>query len=403
MYPIMDWLKSQHFYAFGKTPRETAQLVAQVCQSSRFGVQTSDMSRFDGHVNNFIRYLELEVLLALLDESCHSDVRELHSAQYNNLGYTTFGIIYQQLFSRGSGSMETSPLNSVTGDFTAYVGYRLMGFSPKKAFDYDRAIAGDDAIIADMPDCYCIDAATFVGLKVKPNFVERGQRGVNFLSRYYTGDVWWGDLNSCCDIRRQLSKFHVTRASAISAIKKLKEKCMSYALSDPNTPIIGIFCRHVLRRLKVEIADMGEEETLLDAYGLRSRASIATKSEQYPNEFCDDFLELLREQIPDININVFIDFMDTNPSPEECLRVPLLVPLPEIEVPENCYVTNHEAGQEQETKVVDQQAPDPEVKKKKNKRYRGGKKVKAKKQNKSNGATQAPPASTATSVSAGNV
>jgi hypothetical protein len=392
MYPVMDWLKGQHFYAFGKTPKEIAALIAEICVKSRFGVQTSDMSRFDGHVNNFLRYLELELLLALLPEEYHEEIRELHGAQYNNVGYTTFGIIYEQLFSRGSGSMETSPLNSVIGDFVAYIGYRMMGFSPKTSFEKERAIAGDDALLSDMPDCYCVDAATFVGLKVKPNFVQKGKRGVNFLSRFYTRFVWQGDLNSCCDIRRQLAKFHVTRASAVSAQTKLKEKCMSYALSDPNTPIIGAFCRHVLRKLNIRIEGMDEEATLLDEYGFRSRQSIALKSEQYPNEDCECFTDLLLEQIPDVNVDTFIEFMDKDPSLDRCLNVPLIVPLPEVALPANCVLHNHEAGEELETKVVDQEKPDPEVRKKRNRR-RGGK---GKKENgNTSGAAQASNKSTA--------
>jgi hypothetical protein len=68
------------------------------------------------------------------------------------------------------------------------------------------------------------------------------------------------------------------------------------------------------------------------------------------------------------------------------------VPLPEVALPANCVLHNHEAGEELETKVVDQEKPDPEVRKKRNRR-RGGK---GKKENgNTSGAAQASNKSTA--------
>jgi hypothetical protein len=62
IYPLSDYIKTQHWYAFGLNPIQIALRVAQVVASAQMAVNT-DLSRFDGRVSAILRELEKLVLV----------------------------------------------------------------------------------------------------------------------------------------------------------------------------------------------------------------------------------------------------------------------------------------------------------------------------------------------------
>jgi len=165
--------------------------------------------------------------------------------------------------------------------------------SPEAAYTALGMYGGDDGIVADIPEANLIKAAASVGQKMEALSLPRGSTGVKFLARVYSPDVWFGDSNSCCDIARQLSKFHATPPSSrdITPEMKLLAKCQSFALTDENTPVIGELCRKVL-----EVDDRGilirVNSVILNKMSIKEEQlrllkpwlSTVDRDAQYPND-----------------------------------------------------------------------------------------------------------------------
>jgi len=286
VYAMADVLKGQHWYAFGRTPKQVSERVAEICRSADF-VVPNDLSRMDGTINNKCRHLEQAIYMRGFSEGYHEEVLRLMKTQYKAKGIGMFGTVYGTEWARLSGSPETSTSNSLDIAFVAYVGYRKMGYGPEEAYLRLGVYGGDDGLSPDITPDLFVESAKEMGLKLTSEVVKRGEPGIHFLARLYTPDVWYGDGNSCCDLKRQLSKFHTcTISSELDPLAKLIEKGYSYYLTDKNTPIIGEFTRrvkHYMDMLNVKI-----ESTELTAD--KSYSSYAPIDQQYPNE-CHEWFE----------------------------------------------------------------------------------------------------------------
>lgn len=116
-------------------------------------------------------------------------------------------------------------------------------------------------------------------MEVEP--IMRGEMGVTFLSRMYGPQVWEGDPNSCCDLPRQMVKFHtcVNLPPGITAEEKLLEKARAFYLTDKNTPVIG--------ELVSKIVDLHGPIQMTDRTSLLRRwGSELDQTCQYPNVDC---------------------------------------------------------------------------------------------------------------------
>lgn len=245
------WLKEQPWYAFGKTPKEIAERVAEICSKSTLGVQDGDLRKMDGNIVELVRKLELTLHLHFFHPKYHAEIREQHKLAYN--GRVRLGDrIVQSLFQRGSGNPETSNANSFLTRFIIYFARRLDGWSHEDAIRDLCIVGGDDSKTADLPDDLFIRAAARLGQSAKPNFVKRGSLGANFLSRFYGPEVWYGDPTSICDIPRILVKFHTTVNLPQNTSKyqelRMIEKANSLYLTDSNTPIVGDIAEALISR-----------------------------------------------------------------------------------------------------------------------------------------------------------
>jgi hypothetical protein len=298
MYSFAELMKKQPWYAFGMKPVEISYRVTQVLKDAKTAVNT-DFSRFDGHVSNLLRELERACLMRAFKPEHLTEVAELHTRQYGLKGIAPLGTKYDTGYSRLSGSPETSVFNSLDNAFIAYLTLRRTKergrfLTPTEAWARLGVYGGDDGLTADVEEKIYVESAKMMGQVLTVEPVNVGDPGIKFLARLYSPGVWHGVMDSCCDLKRQLSKLHATvkLPSNITPWQKLCEKARSFLLTDENTPIIGPFCK------KVQELNGGviiEDERLSQ---IKPWNSTFDKSVQYPNAPGDWMDELCERDIP---------------------------------------------------------------------------------------------------------
>nr|APG76470.1 hypothetical protein [Hubei noda-like virus 3] len=323
IYPLADMLKKHDWYAFGKSPAETAQRVADICQSAEFNAGITDFSRMDGNVDSRARTLEKRLMARAFKYEFIPKLLALMRKQYNLRGVTKFGFKYETGWARSSGSAETSAFNTILNAFIAYLGYRKT-MDINKAWEMLGIYGGDDGLSKDMVVDHMSSAAARMGQTLTCEVVERSAFGISFLSRHYGPNVWTGDTNSCCDILRQLSKFHLTvqLPSNISPAQKLLEKSYAFSLTDTNTPIIGEFVTRALdlwpKRLTFDNA--------LNIWGIEEN-----KSRQYPNTYQSWMDDLVTKQLPNFHRDNFSSWLHTTDK-VSIMRCPGFMERPAVEI-----------------------------------------------------------------------
>jgi hypothetical protein len=326
-YTLSKMLKLYDWYAFGKKPREVAERVAFLAQKS-VNLAMTDYSRYDGTISKKMRAFEILFMTHVFHDIYHEELIRLHSAQYGNKCWTTFGVKYNQGYSRASGSPETSGLNSVDNAFVAYCAYRntiINGryYTHREAFDALGLYGGDDGLSPNVDGPVHAKTAADWNLKMKVDVIQYGQIGVTFLSRLYSKKVWYGDCNSCCDIKRQCAKIHTTvnLPQTVLPTTRLVEKMRSYYLSDRNTPIIGPLATAVVEASDCTDPEAWAEEDLLR---LRRWSTKVPVEDQYPNENDDDWMdEIVIQQFGAMPAEQYVKFFEVKHTLEEFLRVPL--------------------------------------------------------------------------------
>jgi hypothetical protein len=165
-----------------------------------------------------------------------------------------------------------------------------------------------------------------VGQDLTIEVVKRGDFGIKFLARVYSAGVWEGNSASCCDIKRQLAKFHVTvnLASGITPAMKMLEKVRCFLLTDSNTPIIGDFCR--VARFLHGNTDIKADERLKAIS--RWKSSLPLEN-QYDNEAGDWMIEYAQKDLPDFDYSRFKEWLNRVPTLEAMLSPPMFLEPPE--------------------------------------------------------------------------
>jgi hypothetical protein len=335
IYPLSEYIKTLPWYAFGKTPLETAHRVAEVVLKALWATN-SDFSKFDGHVSNLVRHFEKLLFLRAYGIQYHPKIFDLHGSQFNLSVFSRLGIKYFLGTARASGSPETATFNSLFNAFVAYLGFRLdksdgSFCDPMTAYSNLGIYGGDDGLTADIDPKTYVRAAAMLGQVLTVETVSRGQFGIKFLARVYGPDVWFGDVDSCCDLPRQLAKFHTTVSleTKVSPEIKLMEKCRSFYLTDENTPIIGEF---VVTAIEVYggIPERREETRSMEAW-----ASDVPKTEQYPNSRSGWMMDYLEKSIPNFDYKRFKLWIGQANTLGELMSPPLCVEptMPKPKVP----------------------------------------------------------------------
>lgn len=317
-------LKQFSWYGPGMTPVEIADRVAIICSKARY-VNISDYHRMDGTISYVLRHVDRAVCMKAFTND-RVTLNELLKRNVDNKGILPHGTRFDQGSSHGSGCSATSVFQTLRAAFTAYLAFRHTPHhdgrkrTPTEAFASLGCHLGDDGIDAELPAAAHKWAAERVGLVLEANIVQRGERGVNFLARYYSPQVWYGCNNSMCDAKRQLSKFHTTvrLPDNILPEQKLVEKSMSFLATDANTPVIGELCQRVL---------------LLSTYRPKSTLGIGTwwskfdESVQYPNTNVGGWMDVeFAIMLPEFDRCLFSEWLEGTRTAGELLAPPLCHP-----------------------------------------------------------------------------
>lgn len=314
IYPLMDYVKQFPFYAFGRSPKKVAERVAEIATKCANRLSTPDLSRMDGHVELFPRTLERCILYRAFDETFHDEVEKCHDEAFGNTGITADGTRYEQGFSRGSGSMETSLFNTLDNLFIIFYAFVLSGKTFDEAWQAlsDYVVAGgDDSVVGELAPAFLITAAQHCGFVLLTDTFVRGQVGVNFLARIYGPHVWDGDTNSMCQPKRQLEKLHLTPQVPLSQAQKMFEKATSFNLTDSQTPVIGHWCRAVNRVCK-GFTSTGTLARFGDEYA---------PDEQYPNTYSEWMDQVINSELSLVDVESLKEYLDSAQSIKDLLEV----------------------------------------------------------------------------------
>jgi len=315
MLALSAHLKQFPWYGPGKTPLELAERVASIASGATF-LNISDYHRMDGTITYLLRSLDRMVCMKAFANH-GSLMNDLLNRNCDNVGYLPHGTTFNQGPSHGSGCAGTSTLQTLRATFTSYLGYRRQGLTAPAAFASLGVHNGDDGADPDLSESAHSWAAGRVGLVLEAYSIPRGERGVTFLARYYSPEVWYGRTDSMCDIKRQLSKFHTTvrLPDNVPPEHKLVEKAMSYVSTDSNTPVIGEYCRRVL-----QLSSFRPKSLL----GVGTWWSKFEQSAQYPNSNDGEWMDVeLKIQFPEFDYDLFKRWLDKVEKSAELLEAPL--------------------------------------------------------------------------------
>jgi len=305
-YALAEYLKTQDWYAFGKSPLEIAYLIMGKCDRS-FTAVTSDGSRWDGRVSNILRELEARILTRFFSVTYQEQALRLHRKQYKRKVRTPAGVQYELEYSRGSGSPETAVFNSIENKFIAFVAHRTHETAefdspgPARAYLAPGIYGGDDGVTFNLDARELVAAASSVGQCYASETRGRGE-SIKFLSRSFSPKVWFGCTDSACDLDRSMRNFNCTTnlPPGVTPIMKLIQKARAYSLTDANTPFIGEFVTAVLE-VAGSLADMDDDSALEPMVSWNSRIP---KDLQYPNEVDDNDLSWINAP-PDFDAQSF--------------------------------------------------------------------------------------------------
>lgn len=303
VYALDPLLHEAPWYGPGKTPLELADRVTEICTYSTTGIQQGDCRALDSTMNAIPEELMRRMFARAFNPRYHV---EMYNAIKNNRNKTViarFGTRFESWLETCSGAMWTSMRNTVTVGAASYYGYRRMGRSAGVAYKCLGTVTGDDTFHGDM-DGKCLEQAFKAwGLIMLSTFIPRGAEGVEYLARRYGPDVWFGDNNSTCDIKRQASKFHLTVClpSNVTRERKLVDKAYAFWLSDARTPIIGDFvCR--VKELFPEL--WPDDESKWGNVTNQYMCSTAANA-QYPNNVDLFGMDIVETQLPEFDYQTF--------------------------------------------------------------------------------------------------
>ena len=321
IYSMERLLKITEWYAFSSSPLMLANKVARVCKDSKL-VIASDFSRFDGRLPKTLRELENMALMRAFRPQYHTVINDLHRCQFNMKAKLPLGSKFNTGYARQSGSPETSLFNSMDNAFIAYLAFLRMGQKPEEAWNKLGVYGGDDGLTADIDSKIYVKVAVDLGMKLEAEPIYRGEFGIKFLARYYSPGIWFGQLDSICDMYRQASKIHVSAnlPDDVTPTEKFLEKMYSLTFTDRNTPILGDLCRKA-EEINGKLIENDRTEKIR-AWTAFSEIDINV---QYPNKKGTWMLDYLHLQMPDFQYDKFINYLNDSKDIKDLLNMPLFM------------------------------------------------------------------------------
>jgi len=322
IYPLADYVVAHcDWYSFGKTPLEIAERIVYICQLSTLGINMADAARMDGHVTAIARELERVLLKAAFAPDYWAFALEQHSKQCHLRVYGKLGTNYDIEDQRGSGSAETALFNSFLTKFNDYLGRVLYGVDEEEAYYAPMCAAGDDSIACQFSrtcigGTYIERAGRMVGQKIENVEAKRGEAGVNYLSRFYTEEVWFGNAASTCDLPRALAKIHVTVAMPLEPIEKLVQKLTGLWYTDRNTPVI----KQILETgLRLGLSYSSKPDPALAGWWAQYSSET-----NWPSAVIEDHQAFVTKLVPNANFDALLTYLTNTTVVTQLLTMPLI-------------------------------------------------------------------------------
>jgi len=340
IYVVASILRRAPWYSFGKTPLQIATRVAMICSKAKRNIVKTDMFRMDGNVSPLAREIEHAFLLWVFSPNYHQELNEVHATQHNQYGFGMFGTKYETDSTRLSGSTETADMNSFLNAFMAFDDiynspYEGVDLTPEEAYALLGEYGGDDGITPDRDVAHYTATCASIGQVLEAEEVKKGDVGVDYLARLYGPEVWHGDPTSMCDVKRQLSKLHVTVSlpASVTPIQKLAEKLVGFSLSDHSTPIIGdLYARMCTVCPEVFPGQLGTLGSWIAPYA----AHFDDIDEQYPNDYDSWMDDEVSRTLPTFDTDKFNRWLGKCKEADDFLRPPQCVddpPAPVVKKP----------------------------------------------------------------------
>ncbi len=346
LYALSDEvLKKMEWYAFGHSPLRIAQKVAGACKRAESHWVDSDFSRMDGHISPLLRQVDRFVMVALFKPEHHEEMVDLMKQTYDIPVRARQGTRFNMGSAQGSGYPDTSAFNTIRNAFIAFHALLTEEHTrrtPEEAWKALGVYGGDDGGTADIDPVHYVKIAGLFGQDLKASTTRKGDFGVSFLARIYGPHVWQGDPNSCCDLIRQLSKFHVTvrLPEGVTPLMKLKEKVRSFMMTDSQTPVLGDYVSKAAEVLKVSPEDEPDDQVIT----ITTWFARCSPDEAWPNYRDEWMVEYAAKLDLDMSgLETWMDELDIEGNPMQLLGPPAVKLKTDPGVPEfTCKLTEAE-------------------------------------------------------------
>jgi hypothetical protein len=232
-------LKTQAWYGPGKTPLETLDRLGLL--TTKDGVITTDFSRFDGSISEFLQSVAKAGYMSFFAPAERRRLGNLYRAIFTRTAFTECGLKYDAGHGTRSGSPITTDANTMINAFVMYCALRKLKLSKEEAMANIGLACGDDGYMTNRPglkealEAVCKD----LGLQLKPEVHVEGP--YPYLGRFFCDPAT--TKTSFQDPMRTMAKIHLTANSQVPDSQARVNKCLGYLTTDTLTPIIGDYCR----------------------------------------------------------------------------------------------------------------------------------------------------------------
>lgn len=236
-------LKKQAWYGPGKTPMETIDRLALLTTTD--GVITTDFSRFDGSISEFLQSVAKACYMSYLTTADRARFGNLYKAIFVKTAYSECGVKYDAGDGTRSGSPITTDANTIINAYVMYCALRRLKMTEVDAMAAIGLACGDDGYLRNRKGLTeaLVSVCTDLGLTLKPELHDEGP--YPYLGRYFCDPAT--TETSFQDPMRTFAKIHISANSNVSNSQARVNKCLGYLTTDRLTPILAEYCKLALK------------------------------------------------------------------------------------------------------------------------------------------------------------
>jgi len=237
-------LKNAPWYGPGKTPGQTIDRLQELT-NPKDGVITTDFSRFDGTISEFLQSVAKACYMSFFKPADRRRLGNLYKAIFTKTAYTECGFKYDAGHGTRSGSPITTDANTIINAYVMYCALRKLKLTAAEAMANIGLACGDDGYMRNRPGLReaLIAVCDDLGLKLKPEVHTEGP--YPYLGRYFCDPAT--TTTSFQDPMRTFAKIHLSSNSQVSLSQARVNKCLGYLTTDRYTPILYEYCSLAVR------------------------------------------------------------------------------------------------------------------------------------------------------------